>query len=111
VRIPDGPRTYEPPVAILKRLLVGRPLPSTEMEHQRISKNDRSGCLQLRRHLVHRLRGRGDPLRHRGRASSLILGLDMLVPIGIAVAILLALVVASYRQTIYAYRTAAAATS
>src|SRR6195256_4853895 len=36
-------------------------------------------------------------------ASSLALGLDVLVPIAIAVALLLAIVVTSYRQTIFAY--------
>jgi amino acid transporter len=36
-------------------------------------------------------------------ASSLALGLRVLVPIGIAVAVLLAIVVTSYRQTIFAY--------
>src|SRR5882672_9500320 len=36
-------------------------------------------------------------------ASSLALGLSVLVPIGIAVAVLLAIVVTSYRQTIFAY--------
>src|SRR3989442_5860747 len=35
--------------------------------------------------------------------SSLALGLDTLVPIGIAVAILLTIVITSYRQTIFAY--------
>ena len=36
-------------------------------------------------------------------ASSLALGLSVLVPIGIAVAVLLSIVVTSYRQTIFAY--------
>ncbi|MEX2256841.1 MAG: APC family permease, partial [Acidimicrobiia bacterium] len=36
-------------------------------------------------------------------ASSLLLGLDTLIPIGIAVALLLSIVAFSYRQTIFAY--------
>ena len=38
-----------------------------------------------------------------GAGTSLALGLDQLVPIAIGVAILIAIVVTSYRQTIYAY--------
>ena len=38
-----------------------------------------------------------------GTGSSLALGLSKLVPISIVVAVLIAIVVASYRQTIFAY--------
>ena len=60
-----GDRT--PPVySLLKRLLVGRPLATSEQEHQRLPKTIALADLLLRRHLVDRLRHRGDPLRHRG---------------------------------------------
>jgi amino acid transporter len=90
-------------VAILKRFLVGRPLPSTEMEHQRIPKTIglavfSSDAISSTAYAVEEIL-----FVTAVGASSLLLGLDMLVPIAIAVAVLLALVVASYRQTIYAY--------
>ncbi len=59
--------------------------------------------VRVRRDLLDRVRHRGDPLRSGCGASSLALGLDKLIPIGIAVAILLTIVVTSYRQTIFAY--------
>ena len=50
-----------------------------------------------------RTRPRRSSSSPRVGASSLALGLDTLIPIAIAVAILLAIVVTSYRQTIFAY--------
>jgi amino acid transporter len=90
-------------VAILKRLLVGRPLATTEMEHQRIPKviglavfsSDAISSTAYATEEILFVTALG--------ASSLALGLDVLVPIAIAVAILLAIVVTSYRRTIYAY--------
>jgi amino acid transporter len=90
-------------VAFVKRILVGRPLATTEMEHQRIPKTIALAVFS------------SDAISSTAYAteeilfvvavggSSLALGLDTLVPIGIAVAVLLAIVVTSYRQTIYAY--------
>jgi amino acid transporter len=90
-------------VAFVKRILVGRPLATTEMEHQRIPKTIALAVFS------------SDAISSTAYAteeilfvvavapSSLALGLSKLVPIGIAVAILLAIVVTSYRQTIYAY--------
>ena len=50
-----------------------------------------------------RTRPRRSSSSSRSAASSLALGLDTLVPIAIVVAVLLAIVVTSYRQTIFAY--------
>jgi len=90
-------------VALVKRVLVGRPLATTEMEHQRISKTIALAVFS------------SDAISSTAYAteeilfvvavggSSLALGLNTLIPIGIAVAILLMIVVTSYRQTIFAY--------
>ena len=90
-------------MAILKRLLVGRPIPTVEQEHQRIPKTIALAVFS------------SDAISSTAYAteeilfvtavggSSLLLGLDSLVPIAIAVALLLAIVTASYRQTIHAY--------
>src|ERR1700704_2516952 len=90
-------------VAFVKRVLVGRPLATTEMEHQRIPKTIALATFS------------SDAISSTAYAteeilfvvavggSSLILGLKTLVPISIVVALLLAIVVTSYRQTIFAY--------
>jgi amino acid transporter len=90
-------------VAFVKRILVGRPLATTEMEHQRIPKaiglavfssDAISSTAYATEEILFVIAVGG---------SSLALGLSKLVPIGIAVAALLAIVVTSYRQTIFAY--------
>jgi amino acid transporter len=90
-------------VAFVKRVLVGRPLATTEMEHQRIPKTIALAVFS------------SDAISSTAYAteeilfvvavggSSLALGLNTLIPIGVAVAILLTIVVTSYRQTIFAY--------
>jgi amino acid transporter len=87
----------------LKRLFVGRPLATSEQEHQRISKTIALAVFS------------SDAISSTAYAtqqilvvialggSSLALGLSKLVPIAIAVDILLILVTTSYRQTIFAY--------
>jgi len=87
----------------LKRLLVGRPLATSEQEHQRIVKTIALAVFS------------SDAISSTAYAtqqilfviavgsSSLMLGLSKLVPIAIAVVVLLALVTTSYRQTIFAY--------
>jgi amino acid transporter len=102
---PVGERDREDPsgVAFVKRVLVGRPLATTEMEHQRIPKtialavfsSDAISSTAYATEEILFVVATG--------ASSLALGLSVLVPIGIAVAVLLAIVVTSYRQTIFAY--------
>jgi amino acid transporter len=86
-----------------KRLLVGRPLSSAEAEHQRLPKSIALATFS------------SDPISSTAYAteeilfvtavgaSSLALGLDRLIPMALAVAVLLAIVVTSYRQTIHAY--------
>jgi amino acid transporter len=88
---------------VLKRLVVGRPLATTQMEEQRLPKTIALAVFS------------SDALSSTAYAteeilfvvaiggSSLALGLSKLVPISIVVAVLLAIVIASYRQVIFAY--------
>ncbi|HEX9968526.1 MAG TPA: APC family permease, partial [Acidimicrobiales bacterium] len=88
---------------MLKRLFVGRPLSTAEQEHQRLPKTVALATFS------------SDPISSTAYAteeilfvtaagaSSLALGLSKLVPMSIAVAALLTIVVTSYRQTIHAY--------
>ncbi len=90
-------------MAFVKRILVGRPLASTESEHQRIPKSIAlavfsSDAISSTAYATEEIL-----FVVAVGASSLALGLDTLIPIGIAVAVLLTIVVTSYRQTIYAY--------
>jgi amino acid transporter len=90
-------------VAFVKRLLVGRPIATTEQEHQRIPKVIALAVFS------------SDAISSTAYAteeilfvvaiggSSLFLGLNTLIPIAISVALLLAIVAFSYRQTIFAY--------
>jgi len=88
---------------MLKRLMVGRPLASEEMEEQRIPKwiglpvfsSDAISSTAYATEEILFVTALG--------ASSLALGLSRLVPIAFAVAVLLAIVTFSYRQTIFAY--------
>jgi len=87
----------------LKRLLLGRPLAGSEEHGQRLPKSVALATFS------------SDAISSTAYAteeilfvvafagSSLALGLSRLVPISIVVAILIAIVVASYRQTIHAY--------
>src|SRR6476469_9424919 len=92
-----------PVLTMVKRLFVGRPLASSEQEHQRIPKvialavfsSDAISSTAYATEEILFVIAMG--------ASSLALGLSKLVPIAIAVAILLAIVVTSYRRTIFAY--------
>ena len=90
-------------MAFVKRILVGRPLATTEMEHQRIPKT--IGLAVFSSDAISSTAYATEEILFviAVGGSSLALGLSKLVPIGIAVAILLAIVVTSYRQTIFAY--------
>ena len=88
---------------VLKRVLLGRPLATSEQDHQRLPKVTALSTFS------------SDAISSTAYAteeilfviavggSSLALGLSKLVPISIAVAVLLTIVVVSYRQTIFAY--------
>jgi amino acid transporter len=87
----------------LKRFFVGRPLASSEQEHQRLIKTIAlavfsSDAISSTAYATQEIL-----LVIAFGSSSLALGLGKLVPIAIAVAILLFLVVSSYRQTLFAY--------
>src|SRR5215210_6866581 len=92
-------------LTLTKRVLIGRPLASSEQEHQRLPKSIALATFS------------SDAISSTAYAteeilfviavggSSLALGLNRLIPIAIVVAVLLAIVSFSYRQTIYAYPT------
>jgi amino acid transporter len=88
---------------MVKRLFVGRPLATAEQEHQRIPKlialavfsSDAISSTAYATEEILFVTALG--------ASSLELGLSKLIPIAVAVALLLTIVVTSYRQTIFAY--------
>jgi amino acid transporter len=87
----------------LKRLLVGRPIATSELEHQRLRKlialpTFSSDALSSTAYATEEIL-----FVVAAGGSSLALGLSRLVPLSIVVAILLTIVVLSYRQTIYAY--------
>jgi amino acid transporter len=90
-------------MSMVKRLMVGRPLASEEQEHQRLPKwiglpvfsSDAISSTAYATEEILFVTAVG--------ASSLALGLSKLIPIATAVALLLAIVVFSYRQTIFAY--------
>ncbi len=87
----------------LKRVLVGRPIASSESEHQRITKKIAlavfsSDAISSTAYATQEIL-----LVVAFTGSSLALGLSRLVPISIVVAVLLSIVIASYRQTIHAY--------
>jgi amino acid transporter len=87
----------------LKRIFVGRPLASAEQEHQRLIKTIAlavfsSDAISSTAYATQEIL-----LVIAFGGSSLAIGLQRLVPIAIVVAILLAIVVTSYRQTIFAY--------
>jgi amino acid transporter len=88
----------------LKRLLVGRPLASSDLEHQRISKT--IGLAVFSSDAISSTAYATEEILFVaaiGASTSLAVGLSKLVPISIAVAVLLAIVVTSYRRTIFAY--------
>jgi amino acid transporter len=92
-----------PTATLVKRVLVGRPLATSEQEHQRLPKvialstfssDAISSTAYATEEILFVIAVGG---------SSLALGLSKLVPISIAVAVLLTIVVTSYRQTLFAY--------
>jgi amino acid transporter len=102
----ERPDDGSPPTAMfetLKRLLIGRPLATAEQEHQRLSKKVAlavfsSDAISSTAYATQEIL-----LVVAFGGASLALGLSRLVPIALVVAILLTIVVTSYRQTIFAY--------
>jgi amino acid transporter len=88
--------------SIVKRVLVGRPLASAEEGHQRLPKTVAlpvfaSDAISSTAYATEEI------LLVLIPAAGLSVALSRLVPIAIVVVILLAIVVTSYRQTVYAY--------
>ncbi len=87
----------------LKRIFVGRPLASADLEHQRLSKTIAlavfsSDAISSTAYATQEIL-----LVTAFAGSSLALGLSKLIPLSIVVLVLLTIVVSSYRQTIFAY--------
>ena len=88
---------------LFKRVIVGRPLATTQMEEQRLPKtialavfsSDALSSTAYATEEILFVTALG--------ASSLAVGLSRLVPIAVVVAALLAIVIVSYRQVIFAY--------
>jgi amino acid transporter len=90
--------------AAIKRLLVGRPIATSEGEHRRLSKpvalaTFSADAISSTAYATEEILF----VIAVGTGTSLTMGLSKLVPISIVVAALIAIVVASYRQTIFAY--------
>ena len=89
--------------SIVKRLIIGRPLATHEQETQRLPK-----VLALPTFSADAISSTAYATEEilivvAAGGSSLALGLSKLVPLSAVVAVLLAIVVSSYRQTIHAY--------
>ena len=89
---------------MIKRVIVGRPLATAEQEHQRIPKVIAlavfsSDAISSTAYATEEILF----VTAVGARTSLDVGLDRLIPIAAAVAVLLAIVVTSYRRTIHAY--------
>jgi amino acid transporter len=89
---------------VLKRVFVGRPIATQDQEHQRLPKKIAlatfsSDAISSTAYATEEILF----VAALGAGSSLALGHDVLVPIGIVVVVLIAAVVSSYRHTIYAY--------
>jgi amino acid transporter len=102
-RTPPLFRAHGGRVSVIKRVLLGRPLPSAALEEERLRKvvalpvfsSDAISSTAYATEEILFVTAVG--------ASSLALALSRLVPIAIAVAVLLAIVITSYRQLIFAY--------
>ncbi len=87
----------------LKRIFVGKPIPSAEADHQRLS-NTVALPVFSSDAISSTAYATGEILAVTAiGGSSLALGTAKLIPIAVVVAILLVIVVISYRQTIFAY--------
>lgn len=87
--------------SVVKRLLVGRPLASTEEEHQRISK--KVGLAVFSSDAISSTAYATEEILHVLVPFAAMAALGYLLPISLVVVVMLAIVVFSYRQTVHAY--------
>ncbi len=90
-------------VSLAKRILIGRPIPTSEEHHQRLNKRVAlpvfaSDAISSTAYATDEI-----VLVLVAQAGIGLAAFDYLVPIAVVVAVLLTIVVLSYRQTIYAY--------
>jgi amino acid transporter len=92
-----------PVLTFAKRVVIGRPLASAELDHQRLPK--RIALSTFSSDAISSTAYATEEILHVTAlgSSSLTLGLSRMVPIAMAVALLLAIVIFSYRQTIFSY--------
>jgi amino acid transporter len=90
-----------PVLSALKRLLVGRPLPSAEQEHQRLIKTIALAVFSS--DAISSTAYATEEILHVLVPLAALAALGYLVPISFIVIVLLAIVAISYRQTIFAY--------
>ena len=88
-------------MALLKRLLVGRPLPTAEEEHRRILKI--VGLAVFSSDAISSTAYATEEILHVLVPRAGMAALENLIPISLVVIVLLAIVGLSYRQTIFAY--------
>ncbi|HKY76749.1 MAG TPA: APC family permease [Acidimicrobiia bacterium] len=88
-------------MSLLKRLLVGRPLPSAEEEHRRILKI--VGLAVFSSDAISSTAYATEEILHVLVPRAGMEALENLIPISLVVIVLLAIVGLSYRQTIFAY--------
>ncbi len=94
-------RAERPPVSLLKRLLVGRPLPSAEDEHRRLIKI--VGLAVFSSDAISSTAYATEEILHVLVERAGMEALEYLIPISLIVIVLLTIVGLSYRQTIFAY--------
>jgi amino acid transporter len=87
--------------SVLKRLLVGRPLPSAEQEHQRLIKTIALAVFSS--DAISSTAYATEEILHVLVPLAALAALGYLVPISLIVIVLLSIVAISYRQTIFAY--------
>ena len=87
--------------SVLKRLLVGRPIPSAEQEHQRLIKTIALAVFSS--DAISSTAYATEEILHVLVPLAALAALGYLVPISVIVIVLLTIVAVSYRQTIYAY--------
>jgi amino acid transporter len=87
--------------SVLKRILVGRPLATTEQEHQRLPKVIALAVFSS--DAISSTAYATEEILHVLVPVAGVMAINYLVPISLIVVVLLALVAFSYRQTVFAY--------